>query len=64
MKPEYRPTNKVSIGVLAGSIVFIAAWVVEELSGVQLPTQVVIAAQTVGVFIAQWATSDEVSPKG
>jgi len=58
MKPEYRPTNKVSVGVLAGSIVFIAAYVVEELSGKSLPTEVVISAQTIGVFIAQWLTSD------
>jgi len=58
VRPEYKPTRKVSVGVLAGSLVFIAAYVVEELSGKSLPTEVVISAQTIGVFIAQWATSD------
>jgi len=58
MKPEYKPTNKVSVGVLAGSLVFIAAYIVEELSGKNLPVEVVISAQTIGVFLAQWLTSD------
>lgn len=59
MKPEYKPTNKVTMGAAVGGIVLICAWVVESASGVKIPTEVIVASQTLGVFIAQWATSDD-----
>jgi len=52
------PTNKVSIGVAVGAMVVIASWMVGEGAGMSIPAHVVAAAQTVAVFIAQWATSD------
>jgi len=59
MKPEWKPTNKVSMGVAIGSAVLICCWVVESLSGTKIPSEVLVASQTLAVFIAQWATSDD-----
>jgi len=58
---KVKPTNKVTVGAVVGGVCLICAWIVEEMSGTKIPTEVVVATQTVGVFIAQWATSDEPS---
>lgn len=65
MKPEWKPTNKVSMGAAVGALVFMCCYIVESLSGTKLDASFVVAAQTVAVFIAQWAVRDaELPPKG
>jgi hypothetical protein len=56
------PTTKVTVGILAGAVVVIAAWAARQFGQVELPAEIQGALQVVLTFAAQWLTPDNTSP--
>lgn len=50
------PSRKVTVGLVAGAIMTILAWISKTYAGVEIPADVALAGATVINFILQYAT--------
>lgn len=61
--PIQQPSRKVTVGLVAGSVMTILAWCSKQYAGVEIPAEVALAGATVINFVLQYFVSDaEVSP--
>lgn len=49
-----KPTNKVTAGVLAGSLTAIGTWASNRFYGVEIPPEVAVAISVIITFCVQW----------
>jgi hypothetical protein len=50
-----QPSRKVTVGLVAGSVMTILAWCSKTYAGVEIPAEVALAGATVITFILQYA---------
>jgi hypothetical protein len=50
-----QPSRKVTVGLVAGSVMTILAWCSKQYAGVEIPAEVALAGATVINFILQYA---------
>lgn len=53
--PVATPSRKVTVGLVAGSVMTILAWASKQYAGVEIPAEVALAGATVINFILQYA---------
>ena len=49
------PDRKITVGLVAGSVMTILAWASKQYAGVEIPAEVALAGATVITFILQYA---------
>jgi hypothetical protein len=49
------PDRKITVGLVAGSVMTILAWASKQYAGVEIPAEVALAGATVINFILQYA---------
>jgi hypothetical protein len=52
--PVQQPSRKVTVGLVAGSVMTILAWCSKQYAGVEIPAEVALAGATVINFILQY----------
>lgn len=52
------PTKKVTYGLAFGSLITVAAWVLNDFFQIQIPPAVQGSLQTMAVFSVQWLVTD------
>jgi hypothetical protein len=52
--PVQQPSRKVTVGLVAGSVMTILAWASKQYAGVEIPAEVALAGATVINFILQY----------
>lgn len=52
--PVQAPSRKVTVGLVAGSVMTILAWASKQYAGVEIPAEVALAGATVINFILQY----------
>jgi putative flippase GtrA len=52
------PNRKVTVGLVAGSVMMILAWVSKTYAGVEIPADVALAGATVITFVLQYVIPD------
>ena len=52
--PVQTPDRKVTVGLVAGSVMTILAWASKQYAGVEIPAEVALAGATVINFILQY----------
>ncbi len=57
-QPSPRPTRKVTSGALAGALVTIGVWCVQEFAGVVVPAEVAAAAVVVVSFCVSYVVPE------
>lgn len=56
------PNRKVNVGLAAGAIMTILAWISKTYAGVEIPAEVALAGSTVIVFCLQYLVADPPDP--
>lgn len=52
--PIQQPSRKVTVGLVAGSLMTILAWASKQYAGVEIPAEVALAGATVINFVLQY----------
>lgn len=52
--PVQAPSRKVTVGLVAGSLMTILAWASKQYAGVEIPAEVALAGATVITFALQY----------
>jgi hypothetical protein len=54
-----QPSRKVTVGLVAGSVMTILAWCSKTYAGVEIPAEVALAGATVITFVLQYFVPDQ-----
>ncbi len=57
------PNRKVNVGLAAGAVMTILAWISKTYAGVEIPAEVALAGSTVIVFLLQYAVPEPPDPE-
>lgn len=56
------PNRKVNVGLAAGAVMTVLAWISKTYAGVEIPAEVALAGATIIVFILQYAVAEPPDP--
>lgn len=56
------PTRKVAVGLMAGAVMTILAWISKTYTGIEIPAEVALAGATVITFALQYLVRDSSEP--
>jgi hypothetical protein len=59
MAESNAPSRKVAVGLLAGAVMTILAWVSKTYTGIEIPAEVALAGSTVITFAIQYFVVDK-----